>query len=108
VEILNGTASTGLAGRTAELIRGFGYDVISIGNADRNDHEHTEIIDRSGSEEVAKIFADIIRCTNIRSETPVVEDLDLGLNMDFQNLDYGSDFTLIIGRDFNGRYVTSE
>jgi anionic cell wall polymer biosynthesis LytR-Cps2A-Psr (LCP) family protein len=108
VEILNGTASTGLAGRTAELIRGFGYDVISIGNAGRNDHEHTEIIDRSGSEEVAKIFADIIRCTNIRSEAPVVEDLDLGLNIDFQNLDYGSDFTLIIGRDFNGRYVTSE
>jgi anionic cell wall polymer biosynthesis LytR-Cps2A-Psr (LCP) family protein len=108
VEILNGTVTTGLAGRTAELIRGFGYDVISIGNADRNDYEHTEILDRSGSEEVAKIFADIIRCTNIRSEAPMVEDLDLGLNLDFQNLDYGSDFTLIIGRDFNGRYVTKE
>jgi anionic cell wall polymer biosynthesis LytR-Cps2A-Psr (LCP) family protein len=108
VEILNGSVTTGLAGRTAELIRGFGYDVISIGNADRNDYEHTEIIDRSGSEEVAKIFAGIIRCTNIRSEAPVVEDLELGLNIDFQNLDYGSDFTIIIGRDFNGRYVTSE
>ncbi|MDR2258366.1 MAG: LCP family protein, partial [Treponema sp.] len=52
VEILNGTTVNGLAGRTAELLRGFGYDVISIGNADRNNYEKTEIIDRSGYDEV--------------------------------------------------------
>jgi len=48
VEILNGTTTTGLASRTAELIRGFNYDVIATGNADRNDYENTEIIDRTG------------------------------------------------------------
>jgi anionic cell wall polymer biosynthesis LytR-Cps2A-Psr (LCP) family protein len=107
VEILNGTGIAGLAGRTAELLRGFGYDVISIANADRDDYRATEIIDRSGFAEVARIFADIIRCTNIRYDTPVPE-LSADLTIDIQNLDYRSDFTLIIGRDFNGRYVTGE
>jgi anionic cell wall polymer biosynthesis LytR-Cps2A-Psr (LCP) family protein len=104
VEVLNGTAVNGLAGRTAELLRGFGYDVISIGNADRNDYEETEIVDRSGYDEVVKTFGDIIRCENIRTETPVRDDPEAGLNM--QNFEYRSDFTLIIGRDFNGRYVS--
>ncbi|GHV47566.1 LytR family transcriptional regulator [Spirochaetia bacterium] len=62
VEVLNGTPTNGLAGRTAELLRGFGYDVISIRNADHNDYEFTEIIDRSGSEDVVKTFGDVIRC----------------------------------------------
>jgi anionic cell wall polymer biosynthesis LytR-Cps2A-Psr (LCP) family protein len=108
VEVLNGTGVTGLAGRTAELLRGFGYDVISIGNAGRSDYDATEIIDRSGSVEVARIFAEIIRCTNIRSEAIAPEEMNMELNMGLQTLEYRSDFTLIIGGDFNGRYVTGE
>jgi anionic cell wall polymer biosynthesis LytR-Cps2A-Psr (LCP) family protein len=106
VEILNGTATTGLAGRTAELLRGFGYDVISIGNADRTDHEFTEIIDRSGYEDVVRTFADIIRCKTIHFESLAPDNLEVGIDINVQNLEYRSDFTLIIGRDFNGRYVT--
>jgi anionic cell wall polymer biosynthesis LytR-Cps2A-Psr (LCP) family protein len=108
VEILNGTSTTGLAGRTAELLRGFGYDVITIGNADRNDYETTEIIDRSGYEDVVRTFADIIRCQNIRFEALSPETMPENMEMEIsiQNLEYRSDFTLIIGRDFNGRYVS--
>jgi anionic cell wall polymer biosynthesis LytR-Cps2A-Psr (LCP) family protein len=104
VEVLNGTAVNGLAGRTAELLRGFGYDVISIGNADHNDYETTLIIDRSGYEDVVKTFGDVIRCDNIRFETLPAENPELEMNI--QNFEYRSDFTLIIGRDFNGRYVS--
>jgi anionic cell wall polymer biosynthesis LytR-Cps2A-Psr (LCP) family protein len=108
VEVLNGTVENGLAGRTAELLRGFGYDVISIGNADRSDYEKTEIIDRSGYDEVVRTLGGIIRCENIRSEVPLpdnpADNLDGELNI--QNFEYRSDFTLIIGRDFNGRYVS--
>jgi anionic cell wall polymer biosynthesis LytR-Cps2A-Psr (LCP) family protein len=104
VEVLNGTAISGLAGRTAELLRGFGYDVISIGNADHNNYEKTEIIDRSGHAEVAKIFAGIIRCGNMRDETPFQDNPEAEFGI--QSYEYRSDFTLIIGRDFNGRYVT--
>ncbi|MDR2052056.1 MAG: LCP family protein [Treponema sp.] len=106
VEVLNGTSTIGLAGRTAELLRSFGYDVISIGNADRSDYWVTQIIDRSGFQDVAETFAGIIRCENILFESQISDDPvpDIGIGM--QNLDYKADFTLIIGRDFNGRYVT--
>lgn len=106
VEVLNGTTTAGLAGRTAELLRGFGYDVISIGNADHSDYEITEIIDRSGYEDVGRTFAEIIRCKNIRSELTRPENIELGIDMNFQNPEYRSDFTLIIGKDFNGRYIS--
>jgi anionic cell wall polymer biosynthesis LytR-Cps2A-Psr (LCP) family protein len=103
VEVLNGTSANGLAGRTAELLRGFGYDVISIGNADRSDVEKTEIIDRSGLPDGVGAFGEIIRCRNIRSEFPALEGPEA--EPEFQNFEYRSDFTLIIGRDFDGRYV---
>jgi anionic cell wall polymer biosynthesis LytR-Cps2A-Psr (LCP) family protein len=104
VEVLNGTTVSGLASRTAELLRGFGYDVISIGNANRSDYEVTEIIDRSGFSDVVQTFGDIIRCRNIRSEAPQQDNPETEL--EFQNFEFRSDFTLIIGRDFDGRYVT--
>jgi anionic cell wall polymer biosynthesis LytR-Cps2A-Psr (LCP) family protein len=104
VEVLNGTAVNGLAGRTAELLRGFGYDVISIGNADHANYEKTEITDRSGQEDIVETFAGIIRCGNIRFETPSAENIEGDFNI--RNFEYRSDFTLIIGRDFDGRYVT--
>jgi len=104
VEILNGTTVTGLAGRTAEFFRDFGYDVISVGNADRNDHERTLIIDRSGHHEMAIAFGDLIRSRNIRFESPYQAYPES--NFEFNNFMYRSDFILILGRDFNGRYVT--
>ena len=102
VEILNGTTTTGLAGRTAELIRGFNYDVIATGNADRNTYENTEIIDRTGLEDIANSFAAVIRCSNIRFESKILDETDPGIRS-AENL---ADFTLIIGKDFNGRIVT--
>jgi anionic cell wall polymer biosynthesis LytR-Cps2A-Psr (LCP) family protein len=106
VEVLNGTSTIGLAGRTAELLRSFGYDVISIGNADRSDYWVTQIIDRSGFQDVAETFAGVIRCENIRFESQISDDPAPNIGINMQNLEYKADFTLIIGRDFNGRYVT--
>jgi len=103
VEILNGTGVTGLASRTADLIRGFNYDVISIDNADRTDYEATEVIDRTGLENVANSFAAVIRCKNVRFESRLPDD-DAGAVV--RSPEYRADFTLIIGRDFNGRIVT--
>ena len=101
IEVLNGTAVNGLAGRTAEMLRSFGYDVISIQNADRNNYEDTVIIHRSGSDSMINEFADIIRCNNIRRELVIDEPDDNQLNPE-----YKADITLLIGKDFNGRYVT--
>jgi anionic cell wall polymer biosynthesis LytR-Cps2A-Psr (LCP) family protein len=102
VEVLNGTTVNGLAGRTAEILRSFGYDIISIGNADHYGKEKTTVTDRSGMEGMARNFASIIRCDNINFEAPARENPDIVM----QSYEYRSDFTLVIGRDFNGRYVT--
>jgi len=99
-EVLNGTTVSGVAGRTAELYRGFGYDVISIGNAPHTGYENTVVVDRSGVDGAAEAFAAIIRCKIINRENSPRDSTE-----SMQNLEYRSDFTLIIGRDFNGRYV---
>ncbi|MDR0474044.1 MAG: LCP family protein [Treponema sp.] len=103
VEILNGTQVSGLAGRTAELIRNFGYDVISIGNADHNNYAKTVIIDHTGRENLVQDFGKIIRCTNIEygNINNQIQDQN-----EMMNFEYQADFTLVIGRDFNERYVT--
>jgi hypothetical protein len=100
VEVLNGTGVTGLAGRTAELLRGFGYNVVNVGNAPAADHEFTEVIDRSNMKGEAEKFADIIDCKRITlgENAHVVQD---------GSENYRADFTLIIGRDFNGRNIRS-
>ena len=104
VEVLNGTAVNGLAGRTAEMLRSFGYDVISISNADRVNYENTVIIQHAGDDEMVNTFADLIRCKNIRREKIIDEKVD---EMLLHNIDYKADITLILGRNFNGRYVGS-
>jgi polyisoprenyl-teichoic acid--peptidoglycan teichoic acid transferase len=102
VEVLNGTAINGLAGRTAEMLRSFGFDIISIGNADRNSYEKTLIIQRTPDETMVKSFSDVIRCDNIRKEiTPEAKENEVAI----QDTEYKADITVLIGRDFNGRYV---
>jgi hypothetical protein len=85
------------------MLRSFGYDVISIGNADQSNYETTEIINRLDDENMVKAFADIIRCNSIRSESQMQGNQeDEGT---IRNYEYKPDVTLVIGRDFNGRYV---
>jgi anionic cell wall polymer biosynthesis LytR-Cps2A-Psr (LCP) family protein len=104
VEVLNGTAVNGLAGRTADMLRSFGFDVISIGNADNSDYDSTVIIHRAGEQHLVNAFAEVIRCTNIRREITDEQEEDI-MSL---NIEYKADITLLIGRNFNGRYVTGE
>ena len=99
VEVLNGTGIAGLAGKTRDLLREFGYDVIYVGNAEHSGYENTTVIDRSGYEEMAKNFAGVIRCGNLVFEDPYF--------LQGESRELKADFTLIIGRDFDGRYVVA-
>jgi LCP family protein required for cell wall assembly len=105
VEILNGTGVSGLAGRTAELLRGFGYDVTNVGNADRADYEFTEIIDRSNFNGEAEKFAEIINCKRIVTVHDNSAFEEGGMAVPLEDYEYKADFTLILGRDFNGRHA---
>lgn len=101
IEVLNGTANQGLATRAALLLQGFGYDTVKIGNADRSDYAATEIVNRAGDDKAVRLFADVIRCDAIRN------DPRSGGEPSDPVLDGGADFTLILGKDFNGRYVVN-
>lgn len=98
LEIKNGTTVQGLARNTSILFQNASYDVLSAVNADSNDYERTIIIDHIGNEEVAKMVGEFIHCTNIRQ--PSVEE-----EMEEMNSEASVDFTIILGRDFDGRYV---
>jgi len=100
LEILNGTPLSGLARRTGELMKGFGYDVISTGNAERNYYEKTLIIDRTNYPDMTKQLSGLLRCTNIVQERPNTEE-----NTELSLETYRADYTIILGKDFNGRYV---
>jgi anionic cell wall polymer biosynthesis LytR-Cps2A-Psr (LCP) family protein len=101
VEVLNGTQNQGLARRTADLLQGFGFDTVKIGNAERTDHSTTVVINRTGDEKAGRMLAEVIRCETLRSEpreSRNASETDIGF-------DEGVDFTLIVGKDFNGRFV---
>ena len=96
LEIQNGTKTQGLARRTATLYQNASYDVLSAVNADSNDYAETVIIDHIGNESVARQVGELIRCTNIKQASEMEEG---------STTDSMVDFTVILGRDFNGAYV---
>ncbi len=98
LEIKNGTTIQGLAHNTSILFQNASYDVLSAVNADRNDYEKTVIIDHIGNKEIASMVGNFIHCTNIQEEEVDVSKLEPDTSADV-------DFTIILGKDFDGRYV---
>lgn len=98
LEVQNGTTVQGLARNTSIFFQGLGYDVVGSVNADSNDYEKTVIINHIGNDEVAKALGDLIMCENIVTEDvlPDSAGMDIGTRVDF---------TIILGKDFDGRYV---
>ncbi|MBQ0166664.1 MAG: LCP family protein [Treponema sp.] len=97
LEIQNGTSKQGLARNTGVILQGAGYNVLSMINADSQDVEETCIIDHIGNEQDAKILADFIQCEKIITEEVRTDD-----ELEVNSL---VDFTIILGKDFDGRYV---
>lgn len=95
LEVQNGTNTQGLARNTQVLFENAGYDVLRAVNADRNNYDETLIIDHIGNREAALMIGDFIRCTNVAEEA-------IGAAIDAD-----VDFTIILGSDFDGRYVRS-
>ncbi len=102
LEILNGTRKQGLARKTSELYQSFGYDVIAVRNADTAEYEETVLIDRIGNDAVSKSIAQVIQCENI--QTASLESFE-GEDPASFGTEASVDFTIILGKDFDGRYV---
>jgi anionic cell wall polymer biosynthesis LytR-Cps2A-Psr (LCP) family protein len=91
IEVLNGTSVGGLARRAANVFQSFGYDIVSVANADNQDYQKTVVLDRKGRLEVAQRVADLIRCQRVYSRLEETGDMTI-------------DITIILGTDFDGRY----
>jgi anionic cell wall polymer biosynthesis LytR-Cps2A-Psr (LCP) family protein len=94
VEILNGTSVSGLARRAAAHLESFGIVVplTAIQNADRQDHQFTVVLDRKGRPGSARRVAELLKCDRVETVTDGATDPAI-------------DVTVILGRDFDGRYV---
>ncbi len=101
LEILNGTKVNGLASRTSQVFQSFGYDVAHIGNAENGEIEKTIVIDRRGDIIQAQRIANIIKCTNVKESSDEERGFDEILSGD---LIESIDLTIILGKDFDGRY----
>ncbi|NQT34255.1 LytR C-terminal domain-containing protein [bacterium] len=88
IQVLNGGAKGGLAGRTGKWLEKNGYNVKDIGNADRSDYRYSQIIDRSGNLTAARELASLL---GIKEEQ--IKRLKLMPEPEF-------DLTLILGRDY--------
>ncbi len=95
VEVLNGTYQQGLARNASILLENAGYSILRVGNADRMDYEHTAIINHIGNEAAGRTLGDFISCYNI-----IDEAIDLA-----SESEEDVDFTLVLGGDWDGRYV---
>ncbi len=99
IEILNGTNRNGLAGRTSQVYKSFGYDVARVGNAELQDYEKTLVVDWTGDISAAQQVANVIQCKNVESRTNEAAEAPAtapGVDV--------IDVTIILGKDFDGRY----
>ena len=99
LELLNGTTRNGLAGRTSQVFKSFGYDVARVGNATTQDYEKTLVIDWTGDISAAQQVANVIQCKNV--ETRAREAVDAQAATPGVDV---IDVTIILGKDFDGRY----
>jgi anionic cell wall polymer biosynthesis LytR-Cps2A-Psr (LCP) family protein len=95
VEVLNGTATPGLAARAREVFLSYDLDVPAARNADNDGYEYTLVLDRAGEPETARRVAEIINCTRVQSRPD-------------EGSDRRVDVTVILGRDFDGRTCTQQ
>ncbi len=96
IEILNATSQTGLASRTSQVFKSFGYDVIRVGNYNDGILEKTIVVSRTGDRITAEKVSDIIQCNNISYDPENYFDSDPSLD--------NAEIIIILGKDFDGRY----
>ena len=104
VEVLNGTRTSGLAAQAATVFESFGYRVVAVDNADHPDYERTLFVGRRGDPEQARLVAALIRC---EADAAHAADRVIAADSAIAASSAAADVTVILGRDFNGRFCQS-
>ena len=91
LEVLNGNGRRGAAGRVADLLRGLGFQVVTVGNADRFDFAATTVVVRPDDTELADRLRQALAgaAPGVRVETA-------------EELPEGVDARIVVGQDFTG------
>jgi hypothetical protein len=86
--VLNGAGIVGVASQMGAFLEGQGFNVVNIGDADRMDYGHTQIIDRNKKPLAAARLADLL---GVASSDMSTEGYVVG----------AADITVIVGQDFS-------
>lgn len=88
IEVANGTATVGLAGQVADWLKGQGFQVVLISNADRSDYAQSVIVESASRPYTESLLAQLfsVPTDRMRKNPTPKPDVDL---------------RLIIGADFN-------
>ncbi len=104
IVVLNGTKVVGLAKKTANIFNSLKFKVLKFGNADKNSYKNTLIINNSDNLEMAVRVGEIIKTSNIKP----ISEVQAKRLLELDNLDINPDVIVILGDDFDGRYVKSK
>lgn len=96
IEILNATEQAGLAGRTSQVFKSFGYDVARVSNYEGEPMDKTVVVSWNGDRTTAEKVSDIILCKDISYDPDQYFENNLNT--------YNSEIIIILGKDFDGRY----
>jgi LCP family protein required for cell wall assembly len=93
VAVFNGTGVTGLATRTADELKSYGYNVVSIADAPTSNYQNTTVIDlRSGAKKYTKSYLEKRFSSTAAGSLPD------------QNINPGTaDFVIILGQNEQAR-----
>ncbi|APS98950.1 hypothetical protein Bmayo_03950 [Borreliella mayonii] len=104
IVVLNGTKVVGLAKKTANIFNSLKFKVLKFGNADKNSYKNTLVINNSDNLEMAVRVGESIKTSNIKP----ISEVQTKRLLELDNLDINPDVIVILGDDFNGRYVKSK
>ncbi|EEF81855.1 LCP family protein [Borreliella valaisiana] len=104
IVILNGTKVVGLAKKTANIFNSLKFKVLKFGNADKNSYKNTLIINNSDNLEMAVRVGEVIKASNIKP----ISEVQTKRLLELDNLDINPDVIVVLGDDFDGRYVKSK
>ncbi|AIJ30126.1 LCP family protein [Borreliella valaisiana] len=104
IVVLNGTKVVGLAKKTANIFNSLKFKVLKFGNADKNSYKNTLIINNSDNLEMAVRVGEVIKASNIKP----ISEVQTKRLLELDNLDINPDVIVVLGDDFDGRYVKSK
>ncbi|HHY12786.1 MAG TPA: LytR C-terminal domain-containing protein, partial [Firmicutes bacterium] len=89
VAVQNGSGLPGAADYIASILRSYGFNVVSVGNADKFDYEHTMVLAPKGKQDIQSELLKSIRAAAVESKAYTSEEIP-----------EESDVLVIIGKDF--------